>query len=41
VRALKGVVDTMRVQHRHPGEEFRMYEEEAERLEERGEVEIL
>lgn len=41
VKALKGVIDDLRVQHRNPGEVFRMPEEIAAQLKERGEVEIL
>lgn len=41
VKALKGVIDDLRVQHRNAGEEFRMREDLAETLEGRGEVEIL
>lgn len=41
VRALKNLVEALRLQRRKAGEEFRVHEEEAARLEARGEAEIL
>ena len=41
VKALRGVTDPLRVQHRNAGDVFRVREDDAKRLEEQGEVEIL
>lgn len=41
VKAVRGLIDPLRVQHRVPGEVFRMREDLAEELEDRGDVEIL
>ena len=41
VKALRGVTDPLRIQHRQPGEEFRVREDDAKHLESLGDVEIL
>jgi hypothetical protein len=41
VKALRGVIDPLKVQHREPGAVFRMREDLAEELEDRGDVEIV